>query len=70
MSKTNYQQMIEDRLGTSIERKLLECVEAEMTDQEIADAIRVPLATAKSWRRKYVVIERSCRLREPVAAGS
>ena len=67
MNKTNYQKFVETRLGMSIEQKILQCLEAGMTDAEIARAMDVPAATAKSWRHKYIVVKHE--LREPATAG-
>ena len=67
MTKTNYQRLIEDRLGMPLEQKILQCVQSGMSDSEIAEALSVPHATAKSWRQKYIVTE--ARLREPASAG-
>ena len=75
MAQTNYQRIVEDRLGTSIPRFILQCEQDGLTDLEgcaaMSEAARlnISIATYRSWKRRYVVVERSCRLREPVAAG-
>ena len=73
MARTNYQFLIEQRIGTSIAEYQLSAKQAGKTDAEAVDELSalvglpVPLRTYRNWLEENV--ERTYQLREPVAAG-
>lgn len=66
--KTRYQKFVEERIGMPLEQKILQMVQAELTDAEMAAALDVPQSTLNLWRRQFLEVETTYRLRETTAA--